>query len=114
MTLIGGGTGSFDAQSGRIEIPVTLHFDQSLNVPFVSADVDSSLALSTDGSGGMPLDRSSGTIALGASGTLTGSGLNPLAGADVVVVISGTIPLMSFVAERYVTRVIRRESVREG
>jgi hypothetical protein len=91
VTLIGGGTGTFDPSTGNLDIPVKLHFDQSINIPLINADVDADFDLNTQQSGAAPLDRASGALALGAAGTFTGSGLNPLAGAAADLIISGVI-----------------------
>jgi hypothetical protein len=91
VTLVGGGSGTYDASTGRIDIPVTLHFDQSISVPLIEADVDSSLVLSTAAAGGVALDPQSGQLALAADGTFTGSGVNPLAGSAIHLVIAGQI-----------------------
>jgi hypothetical protein len=91
ITLIGGGSGSFDPVSGDMQIPVTLHFDQSLRIPFVNPDVDSSVVLSTASDGGAALASDSGDIALAATGSFSGKGLNPLDGVGVRFVISGAL-----------------------
>ena len=91
VTWVGGGSGSYDASSGRLEIPVTLHFDQSLVFPLVNTDVDARLTLSTAAEGGAPLDPETGALTLAAQGTFTGSGANPLTGSAVRIVLPGTI-----------------------
>lgn len=91
ITLIVGGSGTFDPASGDMEIPVTLHFDQSLRVPFINPDVDTSVVLSTAGEGGAALASDSGDVALAATGTFSGKGINPLDGVGVRFVISGAL-----------------------
>jgi hypothetical protein len=92
VTLIGGGSGTFDPNSGQIAIPITLHFDQSLDVPMVQEDADVSLELKTDAEGGSPLDRASGRITLAANAQFHGSGgVNPLRNKACSVVISGAL-----------------------
>jgi hypothetical protein len=92
VTLTGGGEGTFDPGAGRLEIPVTLQFDQSLDVPLVNEDVRASFNLSTEGSGAA-YDRDSGNVTLAASSTFDGigGGINPLDGLDVDVEIAGTL-----------------------
>ncbi|HET6337114.1 MAG TPA: hypothetical protein VFG30_28010 [Polyangiales bacterium] len=92
VTLTSSSEGTFDPESGALEIPVTLQFDQSLDVPLINEDVRASFALST-APPGAALDRETGTVALAAESTFdsVGGGVNPLAGLDVSVVISGVI-----------------------
>lgn len=52
VSLKAGGRGSYDPRTGRLVLPVTLHFDQSLDVPFVEEDADVALTLTTDGDRG--------------------------------------------------------------
>jgi hypothetical protein len=89
VTWVGGGSGSFDPGTGRVELPVTLHFDQSLSIPFVNTDVDAKLPLSTAAQGGAAFDAQTGQLTLAASGQFTGSGANPLSGSAVRVVLAG-------------------------
>lgn len=91
VTWVGGGQGTFDPSTGRVDVPVTLHFDQSLSIPFVNPDVDATFALSTAADGGAALDPESGQLALAAGSTFTGSGANPLRGAEVRVVLTGAL-----------------------
>lgn len=93
VSLVGGGDGTFDPESGRMQLPLTLRFDQSLDVPLVNEDVTAQLPLSTEGPGGHALAADSGDIALGAAGTFEGigGGINPLDGLDVNVSIAGTL-----------------------
>ncbi len=92
VTLGGGGAGRFDPSSGTIEVPVTLNFDQSLDVPIVQEDVRADLTLSTS-EPGAPFNRDDASVSLAGSGTFEGigGGVNPLSGFDVRVVIAGTL-----------------------
>jgi hypothetical protein len=92
VTLASGGAGTFDPDSGSLEIPVTLQFDQSLDVPLINEDVRATFALSTQ-QPGAALDRETGTVSLAAESTFQGigGGVNPLDGLDVTVVISGAL-----------------------
>jgi hypothetical protein len=92
VTLVAGGEGTFDPDSGRLEIPVTLQFDQSLDVPLINEDVRAAFALSTQ-QPGAAFDREAGTVSLAAESTFDGigGGINPLDGLDVSVVISGSL-----------------------
>lgn len=92
VTLVSGGEGSFDPDSGSLEIPVTLQFDQSLDVPLINEDARAAFALSTQPPGAS-LDREAGTISLAADSTFEGigGGVNPLDGLGVSVVISGSL-----------------------
>ncbi|MCC6725846.1 MAG: hypothetical protein IT258_15155 [Saprospiraceae bacterium] len=38
VSMIGGGFGKFDKQTGHIEIPISLYFDQSVDFPFFGED----------------------------------------------------------------------------
>jgi hypothetical protein len=78
VTQIGGGSGSYDRRTGQIVIPITLKFDQSLDLPAVEEDTVLDLELRTDGEGGAPVDAS-GHIVLAGSGEFRGKGaINPL------------------------------------
>lgn len=92
VTLTGGGDGTFDPGSGNMEIPVSLKFDQSLDVPLISEDVRANFTLSTDARGAA-YDRDTGDITLAASSTLDGigGGVNPLDGLRVDIEIAGTL-----------------------
>jgi hypothetical protein len=68
ITLIGGGTGSYAA--GAINLPITLHFDQS---HFLAGDSDISLNLSTDPPKGSPVTPEPfGNVRLFGSGEFIG------------------------------------------
>jgi hypothetical protein len=69
-----------------ILMPLTLHFDQSIDLPFYDEDSDLSLVLSTNPPGA--------PVAANGSVTLTGSGLFTggfLGGSTGTVVITGVI-----------------------
>ena len=84
--------GTFDPQSGAIAIEVTLHFDQSLDVPMVNEDADTTLVLKTDAAGGSALDSKTGQITLAATGSFQGKGgVNPLRGKSCEARIAGTL-----------------------
>jgi hypothetical protein len=90
ITLVGGGQGSLDPQSGQIQLPVTLHFDQSLDVPLIQEDADVALALTTSGDGARVLDLDSGQVALRAESKFQGrGGINPLNRKSCRVTITG-------------------------
>jgi hypothetical protein len=92
VTLASGSTGTFDVGSGRVAVPLTLKFDQSLDVPMVEEDGNVALDLRTDAEGGSPLDWASGHIVLAADGKFTGRGtVNPLRNKACHVVISGVL-----------------------
>jgi hypothetical protein len=73
-------------------LPITLQFDQSLDVPLINEDLRAAFDLRTAPLGAA-LDRESGTVALAADSTFqgVGGGVNPLAELAVSVVISGTL-----------------------
>jgi hypothetical protein len=92
VTLASGGDGSFDPASGRLELPVTLQFDQSLDVPLINEDVRATFTLSTQ-QPGAAFDRDTGAVVLAADSTFDGigGGINPLDGLAVSVKITGTL-----------------------
>jgi hypothetical protein len=84
VTKTGGGLGSY--ANGSIVMPLTLHFDQSLDLPFFEEDSDLSLGVSTNPPGS-PVAANGGV-------TLAGSGVFQrgfLGGATGTLSISGTI-----------------------
>jgi hypothetical protein len=90
VSLIRADEGGYDAGSGRVAVPVTLGFDQSLDVPVVDEDAELTVELSTDAPGGARLDAS-GHVALAGEGKFRGrGGMNPLEGKPCRIVISGT------------------------
>jgi hypothetical protein len=92
VSLASGSTGTFDSSSGRVAVPLTLKFDQSLDVPLVEEDADVALDLRTDAEGGSALDWASGHIVLAADGKFKGrGGVNPLRNKACHVVISGVL-----------------------
>lgn len=62
------------SRDGHVEIPVVLHFDHSVDLPFVEEDSDLPIRLSTHGPGGRALDRR-GRIALAGEGKFEGGHL---------------------------------------
>ena len=87
-----GGNGSFDAQTGKLEIPINLHLDYVLGTATVA------LLLTTDTSGspggafhltGKRMDPASGQCVLVAASTLIDVPGGLLDGTDVSVRISG-------------------------
>ena len=68
VTLTGGGTGTRDLSTGRITIPVTLHFAHSVEADLgpLALPSDLTLTLTTEGSGGQRL--SNGSFVLVGSG----------------------------------------------
>jgi len=91
VTWASGGSGTYDPSSGHVNVPVTLHFDQSLSILFINTDVDATFALSTAAEGGSALDAETGQIVLAASSTFVGGGANPLRDASVRVVLTGAL-----------------------
>ncbi|HET8936137.1 MAG TPA: hypothetical protein VFN67_21985 [Polyangiales bacterium] len=96
VSLKSGGSGTFDPETGKLELHVTLHLDQSLDVPIVQEDADVVLTLSTDGDGGQAIgaDADLARVGLAASSRfVTGGGLNPLNKKTCRVTIQGWLPL---------------------
>jgi hypothetical protein len=92
VTLVHGGTGSYDPGTGQIKIPVTLKFDQSLDVPGVEEDTRLEVELRSDREGGAPFDAASGRVALVGSGKFTGKGaINPLKNKKCEMRIEGVV-----------------------
>jgi hypothetical protein len=84
VTKTGGGFGSY--ANGNIVMPLTLHFDQSLDLPFFEEDSDLSVGVSTNPPGS-PVDPTGG-VTLAGSGVFQGGFLG---GATGTLSISGTI-----------------------
>jgi hypothetical protein len=84
VSKTGGGQGSY--ANGAIVMPLTLHFDQSLDLPIVDEDSDLALVLRTDPPGS-PVDAA-GAVSLAGSGTFSGGFLG---GATGTLTIAGTI-----------------------
>jgi hypothetical protein len=90
VSMSEGGSGTFDPATGRMELQVKLHFDQSLDVPFVQEDADVSLTLTTDAAKPVtqgPLFAEAGLTAQ--SRLMAQGGLNPLNGKACRVSIAG-------------------------
>jgi hypothetical protein len=83
-TKTGGGFGSY--ATGNIVMPLSLHFDQSLDLPFFEEDSDLTLGLSTNPPGS-PVDAA-GAVTLAGNGVFQGGFLG---GATATLSISGTI-----------------------
>jgi hypothetical protein len=94
ITKTGGGTGSFDPSTGALDIPITLHFDQS---HVFAGDSDASCTLTTGTSRspggvfagtGVPLTRPSGTTSVVCGFRFQGGFLG---GDDGFLTVAGTI-----------------------
>jgi hypothetical protein len=86
ITRTGGGTGSYDA--GAIAMPISLHFDHSIDLPGYEEDSDLSLVLSTDPPGSPVMPEPFGDVTLVGSGQFT-DGL--LGGSTGTLTIRGAI-----------------------
>jgi hypothetical protein len=84
VTKIGGGSGSY--ASGNIVMPITLRFDQSLDLPFFEEDSTLGLVLTTN-SPGSPVNAG-GNVSLVGSGTFQDG---VLGGSTGNLTIAGTI-----------------------
>jgi len=62
------------SRDGHFAIPLVLHFDHSVDLPFYEEDSDLALALSTRERGGAPLDAR-GSVTLVGEGTFSGGHL---------------------------------------
>lgn len=87
ITKSGGGAGAYS--NGDVTIDITLHFDQSIEVPLIvfEEDSDLSLSLATQAKGGSRLG-SDGHIDLGGSGVFD-KGI--LGGSTGTLVVNGTL-----------------------
>jgi hypothetical protein len=77
VTLIGGGTGSYDV--GKISLPLTLHFATTIELPVghITDTSDLSIELSTDPPGGSPVTpQPFGNVKLFGSGKFVGGHLD--------------------------------------
>jgi hypothetical protein len=94
VSLKSGGSGTFDPETGKLDLQLTLHLDQSLDVPFVQEDADVALALSSDGERGVPIGRGAGQaqVQLAASSRFVAAGLSPLDHKTCHVTIAGGFP----------------------
>jgi hypothetical protein len=81
VSLASARPGTFDPNTGRVELQVTLHLDQSLDVPLVQEDTDLTITLTTDGA--KPLTQGqyfAETELTGAGPLRVREGMSPLAG----------------------------------
>jgi hypothetical protein len=85
VTRSGGGSGSYAA--GTIVLPLALHFDQSIDLPFLEEDSNLAVVLSTAGPGGSPVDGN-GSVKLLGTGVFNGGFLG---GSTGTITIVGTI-----------------------
>lgn len=92
VSLARSSTGEINRGDGSLRLPVTLHFDQSLDLPIIQEDGDLTVDLSTDADGGQRIDPATGNVALSGSGRFQGQGsTNPLDGQDAQIIVSGTL-----------------------
>jgi hypothetical protein len=90
VSLAHGGSGTFDPQTGRMELQVTLHLDQSLDIPFIEEDTDVALTLTTDNAKPVMQGELFAEAGLSAQSRLMAQGgLNPLNGKACRVTIAG-------------------------
>jgi len=78
ITQTGGGTGMFTPGNGRLVLPITLHFQHSLEKEFglFARASDLTLNLTTQEQGGSKKDAATGNIVMVASGQFSGGFLN--------------------------------------
>jgi hypothetical protein len=112
ITLIGGGTGTYDA--GKISLPITLHFASTIETPVgdVTDSSDLSMVLSTDPPEGSPVTPPPGpfgNVTLFGSGTFVGGffGQKPDQGT---LKVTGTIKPFVPVAVPYVITLFWNEA----
>ena len=112
ITLIGGGTGTYDA--GKISLPITLHFASTIETPVgdVTNSSDLSMVLSTDPPEGSPVTPPPGPfgkVTLFGSGTFVGGffGEKPDQGT---LKVTGTIKPFVPVAVPYVITLLWNEA----
>jgi hypothetical protein len=90
VSLASGGTGTFDPSTGRVQLHVTLHLDQSLDVPLIQEDTDVTLTLSTDGAKPLAQGQYFAETELAGGGPLVvRQGISPLAGMACNVSVTG-------------------------
>src|SRR6185437_7743132 len=94
ITRTGGGTGSYAA--GRIVMPITLHFDHSIDIPLFEEDSDLSLELSTDPPGSPVTPEPFGNVTLVGSGQFIGG---ILGGSTGTLKVSGKFSAWTNVSE---------------
>ncbi len=78
------------SRDGHVEIPIVLHFDHSVDAPFVEEDSDIALTLSTRRQGGRPVGAD-GAVTLVGEGTFDGG---HLAGKRCVLTYIATVAPM--------------------
>jgi hypothetical protein len=86
VTPIGGGTGSYN--KGAIVMPISLHFDHSIDWPIYEEDSDLNLTLSTDPPGSPVTPEPFGKVTLVGSGQFIGG---ILGGSTGTLTVRGTI-----------------------
>lgn len=92
ISLPRSGVGELQRDAGVLRLPVTLRFDQSLDLPIIAEDGTLSLDLSSENAGGRLLDPATGEVALSAEGVFQGDGAtNPLDGQRCQVIVSGRL-----------------------
>lgn len=90
VSLASARPGTFDPETGRVELQVTLHLDQSLDVPFIEEDTDVTLTLTTDGAKPLSQGRLFAETELVGTGPLVArNGMSPLAGMQCQVTATG-------------------------
>jgi hypothetical protein len=92
ISLPSSSTGELRRDDGLLSLPVTLHFDQSLNIPLIDEDGSLGVELRSDSPGGQLLDSTTGDVALVGSGRFDGDGAtNPLDGQACTISVSGRL-----------------------
>jgi hypothetical protein len=92
ISLPSSSQGELLRDEGVLRLPVTLRFDQSLNIPLIEEDGNLSLVLSSDAPDGQLLDSETGTVALSGTANFDGDGsTNPLDGQSCTVIVTGTL-----------------------
>jgi hypothetical protein len=92
ISLPRSGIGELRREDGVLRLPVTLRFDQSLDLPIIAEDGNLSLDLSSDNADGGLLDAATGEVSLSAQGSFEGDGsTNPLDGQSCQVIVSGVL-----------------------
>ena len=89
VSLKSGGQGSFDPVTGRVSLQVTLHFDQSLDVPLIEEDTDVALDLTTDGKRPLEQGQYFAEAELAGESRLKAQGVSPLDGMACQVSVAG-------------------------
>lgn len=95
ISQIGGGRGSFDLSSGAIGMPLTLFFDNSIDLPFFEEDSRLPLLLGTGTVGtlqGSPLNRTTKRVAMVGTSTFSGGVLNGHTGSLILDGIVADLP----------------------